>query len=219
MDAALDEEIELLEKLARLQQLHGWADDHPAYKKALAQIKKEGTVARSQVGVGQGGATGSWQPKMPPPDRWAIVGTGTYPKLEQARVLLKKVDTPTTKWVVYRWTPNSKAEGGHPSVRYISKAQANGHRHARLVDLQDGTWRVDVPIWDSKDEESEEEEEQQPVPPAQAASSVSKEKKAAAKPAAKTAEPKKKKAPPPPPAVAEEGEPSSKRSRRAPARK
>ena len=114
----------------------------------------------------------------------------------------------------YRHAPNSKAKDGCKTKRYITKDQADGYHHARLVRMGDGTFKVEVPIWSGEQgEEEEEEEEEKPASSAPAAAPQKEKKKAAqaAKPAAAGG---KKKTPEPPAAVAD-APPSAKRTRRS----
>lgn len=214
MDSALDEELERLEKLERLKVHYGWTDDSAEYLKALKQIKQAGRDGRAGAlrkdekgGVFQGR---SWQPRLPAPDKWAFVGKANAKSFEQAKPLLQKVHK--GKWVNYRHAPNSKAEEKKPTIRYITRHEADGDFHARLVDNLDGTFRVDIPHWDPSEVEDSELEDSAQAEAAGASATKEKQPKPAAKPAA--APQKKKRAPPPPPS-APDPPPSGKRTRGA----
>ena len=152
----LGDELAQIEKLDELAEKYGWDADSKEYLKRLTLIQKAGAKAlKMAAGPARGGGGAASHPSFGKPKKWAVVKKEKHANKESARAMLKKEQS--GPWVQDGSCPKSKAEGGLPGYRFVNKVAVGGPYLLRLVDLMNGSWRMDRPVFDEKDSESDED--------------------------------------------------------------
>ena len=152
----LGDELAQIEKLDELAEKYGWDTDSKEYLKRLALIQKAGAKAlKMAAGPARGGGGAASHPSFGKPKKWAVVKKEKHANKESARAMLKKEQS--GPWVQDGSCPKSKAEGGLPGYRFVNKVAVGGPYLLRLVDLMNGSWRMDRPVFDEKDSDSDED--------------------------------------------------------------
>ena len=150
----LGDELAQIEKLDELAEKYGWDTDSKEYLRRLAIIQKAGAKAlKMAAGPARGGGGAASHPSFGKPKKWAVVKKEKHANKESVLAMLNKEQS--GPWVQDGSCPKSKAEGGLPGYRFVNKVAVGGPYLLRLVDLTNGSWRMDRPVFDEKDSDSD----------------------------------------------------------------